>query len=180
MKDIIIAKRYASAALKSLNTNKYIEILDQLYYIKMVFTENPKAIKILTSKIIRKEHKVSLIKSVTEEIKNKDFWQQMFFVLIKKNRIDLLELFFGELEKSLFQVLNQEQINLIFARQQEKETIDNIKKSIEKILNKKVIYNIQIDEELIGGFVAKSRNKVIDASIRSNLNRFAKMTLNIQ
>ena len=173
MKNIIIAKRYAKAAIQSLSPEKYHEVLEQLVYMKEIF-KNHKALKILTSTVIKVDHKIELVNEVTENIKNKEYWEQMFKVLILKKRCHVLEQFFIEFEDLLYKSLNQKKINLIFAHQQDEETINGVKKEIEKILCHSVVCDVSIDKSIIGGFIAKSREKVIDASVKSNLKRFIK------
>ena len=58
---------------------------------------------------------------------------------------------------------------LILARKFDDQTTKEIKKRAEKILKKKVA--LEFDKEIIGGFIIKDENQLIDASVKSFLNK---------
>jgi len=176
MKNIIIAKRYSQAALQVLNPEKYHDILNQIHILKVAFRENPQIIKILVSSIVKRNDKIRILNNLIENFENNDFWQRSFSVLIKKNRSDLIEQFLSEFEELLDKAMDQKRITLIFAHEPDDETVLVVKNAIEEILQSKIVYDIRVDKSIIGGFVAMNKNKLIDASVLSNLCRFVKHT----
>lgn len=174
MKYILISKRYAAAAIQSLDSEKLPEILNQIYSMKKTVKDNPEIRKIFSSAIVQKTKKIEFLNSLTENMENQDFWNHLLTVLIYKNRGNILEVFLNEFEKMLDAVLKQKHVRLLLAHEHDQETLDLIKNEIEKTLNSRVVCDVQIDKSIIGGFIASTEGQIIDASIRSNLNRFAK------
>ncbi|MCL2063084.1 MAG: ATP synthase F1 subunit delta [Candidatus Cloacimonetes bacterium] len=174
MKNIIIAKRYAKAAMQTLNPEIYADILNQIQLMHDVFSNNEAIKRMLASAFVNKEKKLDFINEITELVKNREFWRKSLTVLVLKNRSSIMKLFFIELEEMLYKELNQKKVDIIFARNQDSETIENVKKEVEKILHKNIVCDVHIDKDIIGGFIAIDKNTIIDASVRSNLNRFAK------
>ena len=172
MKNIIIAKRYAAAAMQSLSPDKYEEVLNQIHLMVEIFGKSEKIKKMLLSAFVKKEDKLNFIKDFTQGVKNQDFWQKILNLLVLKNRSQIMHQFFIEFEIMLYHALDKKKIILTFANAQDDETVDKVKNELERILQKNIVCDIQVDKELIGGFVAIDKNTVIDASIRSNLNRF--------
>jgi F-type H+-transporting ATPase subunit delta len=174
MKNILLARRYASASIQFLNENDYIAILKQLEIFKKAIADNLQIKKIFASAIISKNKKIQFAQNIVEQLDNKDFWLQIITVLINKNRGNILDLFLEEFKKVLNEKLNQKYVQLILAHKQDNNTIELIKNELEKVLKFKVVCDVEIDKKIIGGFIAKTDNQLIDASVHSNLQRFVK------
>ncbi|HIP42355.1 MAG TPA: F0F1 ATP synthase subunit delta [Aquifex aeolicus] len=76
-----------------------------------------------------------------------------------------------ELEK-LMRMLKGE---LIIPRKLDKRTIEKIKKSINKFLNRDIEIEIKEDPSLIGGFIFKTQAYVLDTSIKTQLEKLARL-----
>ena len=63
---------------------------------------------------------------------------------------------------------------LKIARQQSDEMIAKISVKISDILQKKIVLTVQIQPEIIGGFVAETESISIDGSIKNNLIKLIK------
>ena len=174
MKHLILAKRYVIAALANIPPEKHHDIYDQLGMLKKVLTEHPEVDKIITSEIVRKQEKIEFISELVEKLDNKDFWVQFFKVLILKNRCSLIKVCLDEFEVILCQYLKMKHINLVMAHTPDSETLATLTSELEKILNCKAIIQIEIDEQILGGFIASTEDLVIDASIRTSLFRFSR------
>jgi ATP synthase F1 delta subunit len=174
MANILVAKRYVTAAIQNLKPEKYQEVSDETFMLKNHFHNNPDMRKWLSSSIIKKNQKIEFFKKLTEHVNNKAFWDSIFNVFVMKNRCNTLFTFLNELDYALIECLNEMHINLILAHEQDKATEDAIKSEVEKILKCKVVCDVQIDKDIIGGFIVMGKNQIIDASVRSQLNRFAK------
>ena len=174
MKHLTLAKRYVSAALSNLTSDKHQKIYEQLELMRKVLTEHPEVNKIITSKIIKKPRKIEFVSTLVENLENKDFWVQFFTVLILKNRCSLITVCLSEFEDLLCEYLKLKHIRLTLAHEADSETLAVLKKEIEKILNCTAIIRIESDREILGGFIARTSDKVIDASIRTSLMRFSR------
>ena len=174
MKNIIIAKRYAIAATKTLKIDQYQDILNDLKCFKQILIDKPDIKRYISSDIVNQQGKTVVFEMLTENSKNKDFWLSVFKVFTLKKRNNLISLFFEEFEQLLNTGLKQKQVDLYFAHPMDDATLQKIQERIEEILGYKVIYDIHIDKSIIGGFVARSKGQIIDASVKTNLENFAK------
>jgi len=174
VKHLTLAKRYVKAALEHLPAESYQEAYHQCILMKRVITRNPEIIGIITSGIVKKQRKIEFISSLIEEMANRDFWIHLLTVLIMKNRCGLVEVVLNEFENQLNICLNQKRIKLVFAHKPDGKTLDAVKHEIEKILNCKVVCEVMIDVSIVGGFIAKSDQEMIDASLLTSLHRFSR------
>ncbi|MEN3033408.1 MAG: F0F1 ATP synthase subunit delta [Aquificaceae bacterium] len=78
----------------------------------------------------------------------------------------------AEIRRSLLNRLKStSSATLILAREQSPEIVENIRKKIEDITNRRYILKVSYDPELIGGFIFVSPNILIDASIKNSLEK---------
>ena len=173
MRKSTIAKRYANAAILNITHDKYEEVLQQLHNMKRLIKETPEVISIIVSAMVHRDEKIGLINALFENVDNKDFWAQMFKVLILKKRSNIINEFLFEFEQLLDKAINQKNVKLQLAFEHDEETLNVIKKEVGKILNCKVNFTVHIDKDIIAGFIAMSDTKYIDASLRTNIERFA-------
>ena len=174
MKNTLIAKRYAKAAISSLKHEQFQSVLNDLKKMKNLFCSKPEILKYVSSAIIDKHKKLDFLNSLSDNTQNKEFWKQLFKVFVMRKRNSVLLLFFNEFESLLYAGLNQKHIDLIFAHDQDSTIVNSVQKEIENILKNKIICDVHVDKSIIGGFIAVSKDRIIDASVRTNLNNFAK------
>jgi len=174
VKNKILAKRYAQATLNTLPTEKYQDIFHQFEVMKNIIKTHPKLREIIRSKIVRNEQKLEFLRNILEGVENNDFWMRAFTVLILKNRSEIIGLFLHEFDILLKKTLRMKDVKLILANEHDNQTLDNIREEIEIFLDSKVLYEVQLDKNILGGFIAISDNKMIDASVLTSLHRFAR------
>lgn len=68
-------------------------------------------------------------------------------------------------------------IELTLAREVGKDVQDALKKKLTELLGESKKIEMKIDESIIGGFVAKTENYLINASIKDYLNQLKKDTM---
>ena len=93
--------------------------------------------------------------------------QNFLKVLKNKKKIYLLPQIFKELQK----ISKKDEIELTFSREIQDEDIKKIKERLRTVFGKEKIFKTRTDEHLISGFVAKTNNYLIDASISGVLDR---------
>ena len=64
----------------------------------------------------------------------------------------------------------RDRLQLIFARDQDAQTVEKIKRKLDSIGKEKTTVT-QIDEAIIGGFVAKTQDYIVNASIKDYLDQ---------
>lgn len=79
-----------------------------------------------------------------------------------------------DLKKFLFLKLSEESkvVTLISSHKLTKEQIDDIKERFPRIKNKELV--LEINENLMAGFILKEGSKITDLSLKTNLNNIKK------
>lgn len=118
------------------------------------------------------------VKALEELAKNYELPKEVLEVLtylIDVNAISLVpeikRLYDIELEK-LMKMLKGE---LILPTALDKEVVERIKEAVKKVLNRDVEVEVSEDPSLIGGFVFKTQAFVLDASVKTQLEKLARV-----
>jgi F0F1-type ATP synthase delta subunit len=110
------------------------------------------------------EKLADLIVKISKEREDKEQIAKTIVELLReKRKLHLLPKLLEEVKKRL----KREETVLVLARKFDEKEIKEIKERIEKILSKKV--EVKIDKEIIGGFLIKDQNYLINASIKGFL-----------
>ncbi|MBU4298657.1 F0F1 ATP synthase subunit delta [Patescibacteria group bacterium] len=88
-------------------------------------------------------------------------------VLKQKKKIPLLSKILKEVKREI----KKKEVQLTVARKLDEDAFAQIKAKIIKVFGKEKETKIKIDENIIGGFLVKSRDYLIDASIKGMLNK---------
>jgi len=103
-------------------------------------------------------------------------------LIASKKREKLLKLIIYYYKKNYENKYGIFEGTLILAKKIDNLIIDELLKSIEKILNKKILINqIKIDPEIMGGFILLSDETILDYSIKNNFEKLLKeININIE
>lgn len=74
------------------------------------------------------------------------------------------------LETVINDIQKRDRLEIVFAREQDKETVEKIRINLAAVGKGKEVA-ARIDEAIIGGFVAKTRDYIINASIKDYLDQ---------
>ena len=88
-------------------------------------------------------------------------------VLKIKKKIYLLPQILKELQK----ISKKDEIELTFSREIQDEDIKKTEEKLRSVFGKEKVFKIKTDKRLISGFVAKTNNYLIDASINGVLEK---------
>lgn len=92
-------------------------------------------------------------------------------LLIEKNRMPLLPRIQSNYESYWADFNKLLPVTVTSAVELPQETIDKIKQSVEAQTGRKVELDGRVDDSVVGGIVLQVGNRVLDASIRGNLER---------
>jgi len=173
VKEITLAKRYVYAALRTLSPEQHKEIYTQLSYLRNLIVDEPEIYKLLTSALIHKDKRLAMISSLMSDFADSKFWISFFDVLIEKNRANLIKTVLSEFENILNIEMNQKFVTLEMAHEPDEQTLQLIKTALENKLKSTVIIDVQINKEILGGFIAIADGHLIDASVLTSLKRFS-------
>lgn len=169
-----IATRYANA-LMELATEK--NVLKQVAVdMELVFTgiaDSKELRTILKSPVIKPEKKEAILNDIFNN-RISDVSGNFIQFIIKKNRENLIydilkrykELYYIRINRVEAQVTSSVELT-----EQQKDLLQN---SLEQYTQKDVTSTFAIDDSIIGGFVVKINDTVLDASIKQQLNKLRK------
>ncbi len=177
MKRTVIARRYASAFLKSIHKDSFEECFKDFEVFVALYFGYEEFANILSRPGVKLEKKVSFLKKIfggRAEKKVIDF----ISLLIKKNRISLLERIAEEVErayrkeKGITGLLIKSAVELL--PEERKKLVKVLEKKFGKIQIREVI-----DPTILGGLVICFSDQVVDASISAKLKHLKELMIHI-
>lgn len=165
------ARRYATAFL-GIATEKDIleQIREDMLLIKNTIDGSSELSLFLKNPIVKKDQKKAAFEKIFED-KVQDITFQLYELLSKKDRVALLE----DISSKFIELYNQHKgiikVGVTSARELEDEQLQALRKNIERTTGKKVEFETNIDEELIGGLKYRIDDTVVDGSVKFKLNQ---------
>lgn len=133
---------------------------EELNLIKELFQEEAELVGILTNTEIRQKEKDELIDNIFKNNVSDEMIELIKKIFIKYN--------------------NMLSVTAITAVPMKKDTQDKLKDIINKKLDKDIIFENEIDENIIGGVLLKVGDKVFDGTIKSQLKSVEKQLKYVQ
>ena len=167
-----IARRYARALIEIGKENDQIEQfkneLNTFFDLVEKFSDLEKS---LSNPLYSTEDLKQIVSAITGKINISNTVQNFLFLLIDKRRIqylaDIIELY-EDLTDEFFGYVRA---RIVSATLLSNADCENIKKSLEKITQKKILLKADIEPEIIGGVIAEVGDRVFDGSIRKQLQK---------
>ena len=177
MSEYKISRRYATSLLESAIEKKNLEVISRdADLIASAMKVSPQLGRVLASPIVKPNVKLTIIDEIFKSKVSPEMIKFIHF-LIEKNRENLLKDII-----SLFLELKDEKLGIVnvgvrstvpFSEKQ----IEELKNKLESYLNKKIRFDFQTDEKMLGGFIAKVGDTVFDASLTHQLELLKKQFL---
>lgn len=112
-----------------------------------------------------------IVKAIKENIKsandNESFADDLLLYLKENHLLYLLPNILNKLEQEKIKEEKISTIEVITSHEFDPDVLDKIKGHIEKEKGDK--FKATVDNSLIGGFVIKGKNRILDASIKKNI-----------
>jgi len=174
MADVKVSLRYANSFLRSsLDKNNLPETIDDVNFIISTLNNNAQLRRVLESPVVKSNIKVTIVSEIFKSKISKGSFEFIEFV-INKNRVNLL---FSILTKFI-ELCNDYNgivsVNIKSATELSPEQKVQIEKKVHQITNKIVRANYSTDATIIGGFIARIKDTVYDASLKHQLELMRK------
>ncbi len=169
-----ISTRYANA-LMELATEKNIleQVADDMQLVFNGIASSKELRTILKSPVISPEKKEAILNGIFQD-KIGDVSNNFIQFIVKKNREDIIYDILKRF-KELYNIkTNRVEAYIKSSVELTDEQKKQLQSSLEKFTKKEVIPFYSIDESIIGGFVVKINDTVLDSSIKQQLNRLRK------
>lgn len=172
-----VATRYANSLLDSSIEKKNLDVVaSDILIIQNAFRISPQLKRTIESPIVKPETKKSILKELFKSKISEDSLNFLEFVIDKRREealMDMIEKFIDL--KNDYQGIAFIEIKTAFELNDDQKSF--LKSKFEKLLNKKVNLDFKIDSNIIGGFVAKFKDTIYDASIIHQLELLKKQFL---
>jgi F-type H+-transporting ATPase subunit delta len=175
----LVSNRYAHALFEAgLELNKLNEFKDNLMDITSIIEKEPRLGQILVHPKISKDEKKNLLSSlfegrVSQEVLN------FLYILVDKRREGYITQIAREFEKLFNEHENIIQVTAITAVPMENKVKDRLQAVLTNKTNKTIKLRNVVDKEVMGGVLLKIENKVVDGTIKGQLEVMEKTIKNV-
>ncbi|MCK5051325.1 MAG: ATP synthase F1 subunit delta [Candidatus Cloacimonetes bacterium] len=175
MKNILTAQRYSQAIVSGLDDKDINSILADVEIMSSSIKTEPELVDAVNSYLFPQDKRLEIALSMTLKLKNTELWKNLFGILIKKHRFNIVIDILQDLENKILDKKNQVKVELTIAHDLSEDVLDSISVTLKDILGKDVILDVKINPDILGGFVATTDSLLIDGSIKNNLVKLLKV-----
>lgn len=171
---IPIAKRYSEALTDiAKDKNELDAVWADLQTVEESITSVKEMASFLSHPVIPVSEKKDMVKAVFEG-KINDFVLNLVYILLEKNKSNLLSTILYCFEESMDEAKNIMKVGVVSAIEIDEDLKQKLKDKLEGKLNKSVKFDFETKPEIIAGVVLKIQDKVIDGSMAARLESFKK------
>jgi len=172
-----LARPYATAAFKrAKETDTTSKWSESLAFLAAVM-QNPQIIRAAANPVANKDRFIKALLDLCEE-KLDGEGENLVRLLVANRRLTLVNLISEQFEQFRAEDEGYIVADVSTAYPLDDAEIDQITTVLQQTLEKQPRLNVQIDETLIGGVLIKAGDRVIDASVRGQIQRLAKRLYN--
>ncbi len=177
MKPQALAKRYARALFELAEDRNLVEeILTQFREVHHLLTDEPRVKAYLFSPRVDREQKIRLLEALLKG-KVVDLFFHFLVLIIQKGRQAL----FADMlhQYALFCDMRARRIRaqVISAVPLEQNHLRSLEEILSRQLDANVLCENEVDEDIMGGLIVRANGKVIDGSLRRQLQRLQQQLL---
>ena len=166
-----VAKRYSRALFQlALEEKKLEEVENDFIQIEDLSHESDEFKNFISNPLISEIEKAEIMAELFKD-KLSDLGYNFLQLLTNKKRSSLLPDVIEEFQLMILQHRNILQGELVSVVDLSDTQIEKIKANIEKLTGKSVLFDMRLDPSIIGGFIVKVEDMIIDNSIRFQLNK---------
>ena len=168
-----IAKRYAGAIYNIAKSSDSVnEVREVLNILMENYEESEEFRKILEDPLKKFSKKEKFLEKSFDHISKESLGVIKY--IVKKQRLSLI----GEIKdyflKLYYEENNKLPVTAIFAKELSEKHREQLVQKLEKKYNKKIVLNVKVDKEIIGGGILKIGNEVINGSIKNQIEEIKK------
>ncbi len=161
--------RYAKALFELAREAKKLETIhSDLITIRQALEKSPDLQQVLDSPIIPKQEKADLLDQLFREQVD-EHTMRFLQLLVEKNRESLLLFIIGRFQELLDEYRGIVRATLITAHPFDSDQKQALKKRLDRITGKDVQLKEVVEPDLLGGFVVRIKDTIIDVSLKNQL-----------
>ena len=177
----LVSKTYGQALFElALENNALEQILEEEAFVKEVFAENGDLVTLLNHPKLSKDEKIQVVENIFKGNMS-DTMLGFLVTIVKKERFGELEHIFQYLEEKVREYKNIGVVNVTTAVELSDEQKERLKDRLLEITSfKQLEFDYSINPDIIGGMILRIGDRVVDSSIRTEIDEMAKSLSKIQ
>ena len=166
----VLSIRYATALIELAAEEKIQEEVGRDLARLVAVCEGSDLGKVLLDPSCDLDIKLSIVDDMAEKLKIRGVLKNFVRLLVEKKRTAILKSINESYQFLCDEAAGRVKTEVTLSFDPAKADEEEIRKGLEKATGKKVIMDIKVDPELIGGVVARVGSVIYDGSIRTQLN----------
>lgn len=162
-----VVRRYAKALLNTLDSNSLHKAEAELSVMAQVATSNSTVKKFLVCPVISAEEKIGVFKELTTQFPT---ISNFLISVIRQDRGEYLADIAAEFSRLIEERAGEMTVDLEVASPAVAADEENIRNFLQEKWKRQIKFKTKINQDLIGGFLARGTGKVFDASVRNQLD----------
>lgn len=170
-----VAAPYARALFDfSIEQNSMHQITADFQNLESILSKTEEFVKYLDNPLVTRETKSEILtKTLKSQINEVTF--KFLMVLVSRNRINILEAIIDQYLKLVYELASIKMIEVSTAFAFTNKQKNTLIKKLKELTNAREIrLVITLDSTLIGGFLIKTNSKIIDLTVKNQLQKLAK------
>ena len=168
----VLAQRYGEGLFRVVKeTGDYQRVAAELDSFLSLLKENHQVKDLMENPVYGPHERIAFLEGLQEKAGYSDAAYGLLYVLIERHRIEHLESILRSFEEFYREELNLVSAEVTVASPIEPTTEDRIKEIVHEISGKKPEITVNTDPSIIGGLKIKMGNTILDASIKSKMDR---------
>ena len=171
------AVAYAASLLELANEQKQAEpIAKELAAIRQIVTDNPSFRLFISDPGIGQSERGEAVKRIFGG-KASPLMGNFLGVLNEKNRLGLLAQIADTYEDLLDEQLGKIEVDVTVAQKLDAAQLEQVRQRVSAALKKDAVVHQYVDDSIIGGLVLRVQDKLIDASVKFQLEQMRRQML---
>ena len=160
------AKTLSILMAKESNPEK---VFENFFNVVEPLSKEEKSIRFFLNPSIISSTKIEKLSEILDKIGLDEKYKKFLIKVVKNNRFKILSYLKPATKKYLYEELGIVEVNLTVPKPISKETEERFLKLFEKKSGKKVKLNVNVDQSIIGGAIARMGSLLIDGSVKTKI-----------
>lgn len=175
----LVSKRYALALFDAGRDTKKIDLFkEELDFLSNILKEQEQLMTLLSHPRINKVEKKELLDKIFKEKFSSELLNFLYILIDKRREVNILGII-EEYNKLFNDYKNIVNVVAKTAVPMEEKAKDHLSKVLGENLNKKIYLTNIIDNSIIGGVILKIENKLIDGSLKGQLESMGRSLMGV-
>ncbi len=168
-----IARKAVRLLIRKLPKDKEILIAtgEFIGFLANLYRKSKEARNYFVSPFVPRDKKMAYLQNLMDKFRIPKEIMEIFEYLIDINAFSLLPEMKRLYDHEVERLMKMSKGFLYLAKEIDKEEVDKIVSTIQRILNREIEIEVGYDDKLIGGFVFKTSGFVVDTSVKRQLEK---------